>query len=64
MTTRIYPWRSDSLGLGYYTTGSSGSVQFSNVQVHEGLTNAWPDRPANTANELVWDGPEMPWPGW
>ncbi|KAG8959882.1 hypothetical protein FRC00_001162 [Tulasnella sp. 408] len=64
MTTRIYPWRSDSLGLGYYTTGSSGSVQFSNVQVHEGLTNAWPDRPANTANNLVWDGPEVPWPGW
>ncbi|KAG8975448.1 hypothetical protein FRC05_005778 [Tulasnella sp. 425] len=64
MTTRVYPWRSDSVGLGYYTAGSTGNVTFSNVKVYEGLTNAWPERPADTSNELVWDGPDVPWAGW
>ncbi|KAH7326822.1 glycosyl hydrolase [Rhizoctonia solani] len=63
MTTRIYPWRDDSNGLGYYTSGSS-SVKYSNVKVWEGLTNAWPERPANSSNKLVWDGPGVPWAGW
>lgn len=63
MTTRVYPWRDDSVGLGYYTSGS-GSVKYSNVKVWEGLTNAWPERPANTSNVLVWDGPGLPWAGW
>ncbi|QRW02501.1 glycoside hydrolase family 32 protein [Ceratobasidium sp. AG-Ba] len=63
MTTRIYPWRDDSLGLGYYSSGS-GSVKFSSVKVYEGLTNAWPSRPANSSNQLVWDGEGYPWAGY
>ncbi|KAG8976125.1 hypothetical protein FRB90_009304, partial [Tulasnella sp. 427] len=64
LTTRVYPWRTDSVGLGYYTSGSSRNVTFSDIKVYEGLTNAWPDRPANTSNKLVWDGPDVPWAGW
>ncbi|KAG9088980.1 hypothetical protein FS749_001711 [Ceratobasidium sp. UAMH 11750] len=63
LTTRVYPWRDDSLGLGYYTSGR-GTAKFSNVKVYEGLTNAWPSRPANTSNELVWDGDGYPWAGY
>nr|UZP16976.1 RcGH32 [Ceratobasidium cereale] len=63
LTTRVYPWRDDSLGLGYYTSGG-GSAKFSSVKVYEGLTNAWPSRPANSSNQLVWDGPGYPWAGY
>ncbi|KAG9084681.1 hypothetical protein FRC06_003942 [Ceratobasidium sp. 370] len=63
LTTRVYPWRDDSLGLGYYVSGK-GTVNFSNVNVYEGLTNAWPSRPANSSNELVWDGDGYPWAGY
>ncbi|KAF8757669.1 Glycosyl hydrolases family 32 [Rhizoctonia solani] len=56
MTTRIYPWRDDSNGLGYYTSGSS-SVKYSNVKVWEGLTNAWPSDLPTRLTSLFGMGP-------
>lgn len=52
LSIRVYPWRTDSLGLGYFTSGS-GTAAFSNVKVWEGLTNAWPGRPANSSTVLL-----------
>jgi len=39
------------------TTGSDASVEYSSVEVWDGLINAWPERPEDTSLPLLWDGP-------
>lgn len=62
ITTRAYPWLAASKGAGFYVQSPSygagkGRVQYSGVELWDGLINAWPDRPANTTKSLLWDGP-------
>ena len=54
LTTRIYPSRTDSTGFGVYI-GKGASARVSNVQIWSSLTNAWPQRPANSSSNLVFD---------
>ncbi|KAG8822494.1 hypothetical protein FRC19_005836 [Serendipita sp. 401] len=68
ITTRVYPWLSASKGAGFFTNGggSNSSVYFSNLEVWDGLINAWPRRPADTRKPLLWDGPlpNSAWSSW
>lgn len=59
ITTRVYPWLTNSTGVGFLTTqgDSQTSVYASQAQLWDGLINAWPKRPADTRRGLVWDGP-------
>jgi len=61
LTTRVYPWLTASKGVGFLikgnaTAASSSAVSFSGVELWDGLVNAWPQRPADTRKQLVWDG--------
>ncbi|KAJ7151108.1 glycosyl hydrolase [Mycena filopes] len=62
ITTRIYPWLSASIGAGFSVlppssgTGS-GNVTYSQVELWDGLVNAWPSRPLDSSKPLVNDGP-------
>ena len=49
---RTYPARNDSLGVGYVVGPGSGEVTFQQIQVWEGLENAWPERPANSSMQF------------
>ena len=49
---RTYPARNDSLGVGYLVGPGSGEVTFKQIQVWEGLENAWPGRPANSSMQF------------
>ncbi|KAJ6486871.1 glycosyl hydrolase [Mycena sanguinolenta] len=62
ITTRIYPWLSASIGAGFYVLPpadgvGTGSVSFDQVELWDGLVNAWPSRPLDTSKPLVNDGP-------
>ncbi|ORY65647.1 glycosyl hydrolase [Leucosporidium creatinivorum] len=58
LTTRVYPWLSNSTGTGFLSSNVSGSaVKVSNVELWDGLVDAWPERSTNTSTGLVWDGP-------
>ncbi|EFP78860.2 hypothetical protein PGT21_031694 [Puccinia graminis f. sp. tritici] len=76
ITTRVYPWYEDSIGIDYLVEGrptvvdelhlarhsalsenqnrlgshafQPHSVHFTNVEIWDGLVNAWPDRPRDT----------------
>ncbi|KAH9460970.1 hypothetical protein MJO28_009885 [Puccinia striiformis f. sp. tritici] len=79
ITTRVYPWYDDSIGIDYLVQGrptvveevhparhealtvnkdrlsfpenigfQPHSVRFTNVEMWDGLVNAWPDRPRDT----------------
>jgi beta-fructofuranosidase len=63
LTTRIYP-SEDSCEIGYYTDG--GIAKYSDIEVWDGLANAWPSRPADTSIPFVWDGEPYTnyWPGY
>lgn len=68
ITSRIYPARIDSTGIGMWTGTGEGEVTFRKVTVWTGLKNAFPERPANSSNALVFDTPEESgnyvwWPG-
>ncbi|KAL9064087.1 MAG: hypothetical protein Q9157_007959 [Trypethelium eluteriae] len=54
LTTRIYPSRTDSTGVGVFI-GQGASARVSNVQMWTGLANAFPQRPANSSSVLVFD---------
>ncbi|KAK5160813.1 hypothetical protein LTR04_004547 [Oleoguttula sp. CCFEE 6159] len=54
LTTRIYPSRTDSTGVGLYL-GSGASAEVQSVEMWSDLTNAWPGRPANSSSPLVLD---------
>ncbi|KAJ7136062.1 glycosyl hydrolase [Mycena epipterygia] len=61
ITTRIYPWLSASNGAGFSvlppSNGTGGSVSYDQVELWDGLINAWPLRPLNSSKPLVNDGP-------
>ncbi|KAL7412178.1 glycosyl hydrolase [Mrakia frigida] len=58
ITTRVYPWLSNSTGAGLLSvTGTGSPVKASGLELWDGLVNAWPDRAENTSTGLVWDGP-------
>ncbi|KAK4055900.1 hypothetical protein OIO90_003157 [Microbotryomycetes sp. JL221] len=58
ITTRVYPWLTNSTNAGILAANVSGTpVQVSNIELWDGLVNAWPERPSNTSRGLVWDGP-------
>ncbi|KAJ7770559.1 glycosyl hydrolase [Mycena metata] len=63
ITTRIYPWLSASVGAGFFvlppSNGSVGSanVSYSQVELWDGLVDAWPSRPLDTSKPLMNDGP-------
>ncbi|KAF8325634.1 glycosyl hydrolase [Cantharellus anzutake] len=70
ITTRAYPWLAASKGVGFVSSGGTNatSVRVSDVELWDGLLNAWPERPVDTRKPLIWDGP-LPsiwkiWVGW
>jgi len=66
ITSRVYPWLSASVGAGFISWGGSGGsakAVVSNVELWDGLLNAWPDRPYDAITPLQYDGPLVPWNG-
>ncbi|KAH8919330.1 glycoside hydrolase family 32 protein [Atractiella rhizophila] len=68
ITTRAYPWLLASKGVGFLVQngGANSTVHYSNVELLDGLINAWPHRPADTRQGLLWDGTltNGPWGIW
>jgi len=68
ITTRIYPWYSNSTGVGLISRNGTGSVDVSNLELWDGLYNAWPSRSDGPPPPLRWDGPLAAiyglWAGW
>lgn len=56
LTSRIYPSREDSKGVALFPADGV-DVEYSNMEVWDGLLNAWPDRPLNSSSLLVFDTP-------
>ncbi|OOQ83368.1 glycoside hydrolase family 32 protein [Penicillium brasilianum] len=54
LTTRIYPSREDSTGIALYSAADA-KVEYSKVEIWDGLLNVWPERPENSSSLLVWD---------
>ncbi|KAK7046704.1 cytochrome P450, partial [Favolaschia claudopus] len=53
ITSRVYPWLSASLGAGFFVLPpsngvGSGSVKYENVELWDGLVNAWPTKSYHT----------------
>lgn len=57
LTTRIYPSREDSRGIALFA-GAGVAVEYSHVEVWDGLLNVWPNRPQNSSSQLVFDTPD------
>ncbi|KAF2459601.1 glycosyl hydrolase-like proteins family 32 superfamily [Lineolata rhizophorae] len=58
LTTRIYPSREDSGGFGVFVDGEGASAEVSTVKAWLGTADVWPERPADSSSELVWDSAE------
>lgn len=58
LTTRIYPSRTDSTGFGIFVSDGA-TVEVSDLAVWTGLANIFPDRPANSSSQLIFDTPEQ-----
>lgn len=56
LTSRIYPSREDSIGVSLFSAPGV-DVEYSKIEVWDGLLNAWPDRPVNSSSLLVFDTP-------
>lgn len=56
LTTRIYPSREDSTGVSLFSEPGV-EVEYSNIEIWDGLLNAWPERPVNSSSLLVFDTP-------
>jgi len=54
LTTRIYPSMQCSTGYGVYVADGA-QAKFGSIEAWTGLTNAWPQRPANSSSPLVFD---------
>lgn len=54
LTTRIYPSRKDSTGVALYSAPGA-KVEYSNIEIWDGLLNVWPERPENSSSLLVFD---------
>ncbi|KAJ7217489.1 glycosyl hydrolase [Mycena haematopus] len=62
ISTRSYPWLAASIGASFHvlppTNGvGKGNVSYSQVELWDGLVNAWPSRPLDSSKPLVNDGP-------
>ncbi|KAL8284210.1 hypothetical protein RQP46_004959 [Phenoliferia psychrophenolica] len=58
ITTRAYPWLSNSTGAGLLAANLTGAaVTVSKLELWDGLVNSWPLRAENSSTGLVWDGP-------
>ncbi|KAK4705762.1 hypothetical protein P7C70_g428, partial [Phenoliferia sp. Uapishka_3] len=58
ITTRVYPWLHNSTGAGLLTVDVLGpAVSVSELELWDGLVNAWPSRAENSSTGLLWDGP-------
>jgi len=44
LSTLVFPWYESSTQMSFYHEGSSSQVTYTNVTVHEGLFDAWPER--------------------
>lgn len=68
ITTRAYPWLLASKGAGFLVQNgdTDSTVYYSDVELWDGLIDAWPDRPTDTRKGLVYDGPltNGPWNLW
>lgn len=74
ITTRVYPWLSASKGAGFLVKGAGGdnttlqhsTVYYSEMELWDGLIDAWPQRPDDTRKGLLYDGPlpNGPWGTW
>lgn len=67
LSTRIYPSMECSTGFGVFVEEGS-TATFRSVEAWVGLKNAWPERPANSSSQLVFDTPAETndyvwWPG-
>jgi beta-fructofuranosidase len=56
LTGRIYPSRDDSHGFALYSAPGA-HVQYSHIEIWNGLLNVWPQRPLNSSSELIFDTP-------
>lgn len=54
LTTRIYPSKTASTGMGVYV-GNGASATFESVNMWAELANAFPERPLNSSSQLVHD---------
>lgn len=57
ITTRVYPWLEASTGAGLLGANGTSAVMASDIELWDGLVNAFPSRAENTSTGLVWDGP-------
>ena len=69
ITTRAYPWLLASKGAGFLVQNggdADSTVYYSDMELWDGLIDAWPDRPTDTRKGLVYDGPltNGPWNLW
>ena len=55
LTSRIYPSRGDSLGIGLFAAPGVEVTYAGDVQIWQGLMNVWPARPRNSSSVLVYD---------
>jgi beta-fructofuranosidase len=56
LTSRIYPSREDSTGISLFA-GEGVNVEYSRIEIWDGLLNVWPERPGNSSSLLVFDTP-------
>lgn len=56
LTGRIYPSRDDSHGFALYSAPGA-HVQYSDIEIWDGLLNVWPQRPLNSSSLLIYDTP-------
>ncbi|KAK6369359.1 hypothetical protein LTS17_009702 [Exophiala oligosperma] len=55
LTTRVYPSRLDSTGVGLFASKGVEVTYSGPLQVWDGLKDVWPSRPRNSSSLLVWD---------
>lgn len=55
LTSRIYPSRLDSTGIGLYAAPGANVTYAGPVQMWSGLRAVWPGRPRNSSSLLVYD---------
>jgi beta-fructofuranosidase len=54
ITTRVYPWLEASTGAGLLGANRTSAVMASDIELWDGLVNAFPSRAENTSTGLVW----------
>jgi beta-fructofuranosidase len=57
LTSRIYPSRIESSGVGLYAAPGVQVTYQGDVRIWDGLVEVWPERPRNSSTRLVFDTP-------